>query len=198
MGGAQGIDVPLKPVEVLRSMLALRDNNPDPLAKRLYAMANPRLKSGSLLRFIVSRGAFSMEILSHELGVNKNTMYPLVRELVSMGVLHNESEIDLGMPGINAIMYVLDGVDPSLISEAHRFHSEIKATPVGGSAVSSIRGLVELVVDDAIHANNSDDKKIPLVEIRRRFMEQHGDLPQGLDKEIHRATKALGWSLSRR
>ncbi len=195
MVGAPGIDVPLKPVETLRAMLALRDNNPDPLAKRLYAMANPRLKSGSLLRFIVSRGAFSMEILSHELGVNKNTMYPLIRELVSLGVLHNGYEIDLGKPGINAIMYVLDGVDPSLVLEAHRFHLELKrTTSVGVLAVDSLRKLVLPLIQDAVDVlQPKADGDIPESMIMKPFREKHGYYSDEVRSVVHAETRKLGF-----
>ena len=193
----EGTGVLLKPVDILRAMLSLRDNNPDPLAKRLYAMANPRLKSGPLLRFIVSREAFSMDTLSHELGANKNTLYPLIRELVSLGVLHNGYEIDLGKPGINAIMYVLDGAAASRVSEAHKFHLEIKSTtPVGVLVDGHLQELVMPLIQDAIDllqlkANGG----IPESMIMKPFQEIHGYYSDEVRSVVHAETKNRGYHI---
>ncbi len=193
----EGTGVLLKPVDILRAMLSLRDNNPDPLAKRLYAMANPRLKSGPLLRFIVSREAFSMDTLSHELGANKNTLYPLIRELVSLGVLHNGYEIDLGKPGINAIMYVRGVAAPSRVSVAHKFHLEIKSTtPVGVLVDGHLQELVMPLIQDAIDllqlkANGG----IPESMIMKPFQEIHGYYSDEVRSVVHAETKNRGYHI---
>lgn len=198
MVGAEG-GHPLDPVEALRAMIALRDNNPNPLAKRLYALANPRYNTGKVLRYIAVKEAFTFDILVHELKIPKPSLYDIVRELESWCVVYKGYTLDMGVSGAKPIMYVLAKADPKKVSEAHKLHLELRTTSAGVVMESPTLQLVAPIVDDMMiyimKVKVESDWQVPLWEVKNRFRETHGYVPTDFDQVVDRLVKEKGWGL---
>lgn len=196
---AEGRAAPLNPVELLRAMVALRDNNPGSTAKRFYAIAKPGKNSGRVVRYFLDKEAASIKILNHELSIPKSSLYGIVDELLGWGVLFEGSKIDLGVRGTNPILYVLGGADPSKIAEAHKFHLELRGTSAGGVMDSPLRQLVAPIIDEmmAFIMKTQDESRwqVPLWEVKDRFRETHGYVPANFDQVVNRLVKEKDWGL---
>lgn len=199
MVGNEGVG-PLDPVETLRSMIALRDNNPNPLAKRLYALANPRYNTGKVLRYIATKEAFTLDLLAYELKIPKPSLYDVIHELESWCVVYKGYTIDMGVPGAKPIMYVLAKADPSRVADAHKLHLELRGTSIGGVMESPLRQLVAPIVDEmmAFIMKMQDESRwqVPLWEVKDRFREAYGYVPADFDYVVNRLVKEKGWGLS--
>lgn len=199
MVGEEGGGSPLDPVGLLRAMIALRDNNPSSTAKRFYALAKSQTVSGRVSRYVLENEAFTLDILVHELKIPKYTLYNVIRELESWAVIYKGYSIDMNMPGANPIMYVLAKANPTRIAEAHKFHLELRSTPIGDPVDSPLRPLVvpivEYLIENRIIVSFGVDSCINLKDVRSHFYKEHGYFPDNLYHVSKRVIEEHGFKL---
>lgn len=188
---------PLDPTTALRAMIALRDNSPDPLAKRLYTLANPRYKSGAVLRYISTKEAFTLDILHHELKIHKTTLYSIIQELELWGVVHKGYSIDTNSPGVNPVMYVLTKADPSLVEEARRLHLGLR---INSSMLEDtyLRQLVAPIVEKVLSSDRwRPGDAIPEHYFYKPFKSENGYYDEKVQRVIFESLVEKGYNILR-
>lgn len=191
----------LDPVETLRTMVALRDSNPSGTAKRLYALANPQTAYGRVSRYVLDKEAFTIDILVHELKMPKPTLYNVIRELEAWSIVYRGYILDSGVPGAKPIMYVLAEADPSLVSEAHKFHLELRGTSEALGLENPLRKLVSPIVErlienrEVVHFPGAGDSFINLKLVRGLFFKEHGYFPDDLPAVAKKVIEDHGFKM---
>lgn len=111
--------------DVLRLVIELSDSKNKTLVKRLFSLEKGT-SSGKVLRYILKHPSFTKYILVTNLEISEESVNRTVRELERLNVIEWVDRIKLRGKGRSSKVYLLQGSDRKLISEAKIIHVELQ------------------------------------------------------------------------
>ena len=122
-------------------------------------------------------------------------------EFEGWGFVSRAYQIDRGIGGIKAVMWVVPNADPAKVAEAHKFHVQLRAPSEGLGMENHLLQLVEPIVEGMIENHDivlfpgDRDRYLPLKVLRGRFFKEHGYFPNDLPAAAKKVIEEHGFKM---